>query len=62
MDGVDVFLPALVIGIVTLLISMAGVKLGSLVGDRYSSKAEILGGIILILLGIKILLEHSGVL
>lgn len=58
MDGVDVLMPAAVIGVVTLMISAAGVKLGSVVGDRYSSKAEILGGIILILLGVKILLEH----
>jgi putative Mn2+ efflux pump MntP len=58
MDRVDVLMPAALIGVVTLLISAAGVKLGSVVGDRYSSKAEILGGVILILLGVKILLEH----
>ncbi len=58
MDGVDVLMPAALIGVVTLLMSAAGVKLGSVVGDRYRSKAEILGGVILILLGLKILLEH----
>ena len=62
MDGVDVLIPAAVIGIVTFLMSAVGVKLGSLVGDRYSSKAEIIGGIILILLGVKIILEHNGLL
>jgi len=47
---------------VTFLISAIGVKLGSLVGDKLSGKAEILGGVILILLGFKILIEHSGLL
>ena len=37
---------------------MAGVKVGSLFGDRFEKKAELLGGAILILLGVKILLEH----
>ena len=50
------------IGVTTLILSMAGVKMGSLFGAKYEKKAEILGGVILILLGIKILLEHLGVL
>ena len=50
------------IGITTLLLSMLGVKAGSLFGAKYEKKAEILGGVILILLGIKTLLEHLGVL
>ena len=62
MDDGGIFLPALIIGIVTFLISATGVKLGSLVGDKLSGKAEILGGVILILLGFKILIEHSGLL
>ena len=60
MDDVSIFEPAAIIGIITMAISMAGVKIGSLVGDRFSSKAEILGGIILVFLGLKILLEHMG--
>lgn len=60
MDDVSIFEPAIIIGVITLIMSMAGVKLGSLVGDKYSSKAEIIGGTILILLGLKILLEHLG--
>lgn len=51
-----------VIGIVTFIISMIGVKIGNLFGDKYEAKAEIFGGIILNLLGLKILLEHLGIL
>lgn len=50
------------IGIVTFIISFAGVKIGNVFGVRYKNKAEIVGGIILILLGLKILLEHLGFL
>ncbi|MCI9148432.1 MAG: manganese efflux pump [Hungatella sp.] len=46
------------IGIVTFLLSMAGVKVGNVFGCRYKSKAEFAGGFILITLGVKILLEH----
>lgn len=52
----------LFIGIITFTLSMAGVKVGSVFGTRYKSKAELAGGIILILLGIKIILEHFGIL
>jgi putative Mn2+ efflux pump MntP len=50
------------IGITTFVLSMAGVKVGNVFGTRYKSKAEFAGGLILILLGIKILMEHLGVL
>ena len=50
------------IGIVTFIISFAGVKIGNVFGARYKNKAEIVGGIILILLCLKILLEHLGFL
>lgn len=46
------------IGVTTFILSAAGVKIGNLFGTRYKSKAEFAGGAILILLGIKILLEH----
>ena len=49
------------IALVTFLFSAVGVKIGSLFGTRFKAKAEALGGIILILLGVKILLEHLGV-
>ena len=50
------------IGIVTFIISFAGVKIGNVFGARYKNKAEIVGGVTLILLGLKILLEHLGFL
>lgn len=50
------------IGGVTFLLSAAGVKVGSVFGARYKARAELVGGVILILLGTKILLEHLGVL
>lgn len=46
------------IGSVTFLISVAGVKIGNLFGSKYKSKAELAGGMILILMGVKILVEH----
>lgn len=51
----------LFIGIVTFVFSAAGIKIGSLFGTKYKSKAELVGGIILVLLGVKILLEGLGV-
>lgn len=55
--------PAVIfIGVVTFVCSAIGVKIGSVFGDKYKSKAEILGGIILMLIGVKILLEGIGVL
>lgn len=50
------------IGIITFSLSALGVKLGNVFGAKYKSKAEFAGGVILILLGIKILLEHLGVI
>ena len=48
----------LFIGIVTFVLSAAGVKIGNLFGTKYKAKAEFAGGLILVLLGLKILLEH----
>lgn len=50
------------IGVITLVLSMLGVKLGHLFGAKFQSKAEILGGGILVAIGTKILLEHLGIL
>lgn len=52
----------LTIGITTFLFSIAGVKIGNVFGSRYRSKAELAGGILLIAMGAKILLEHLGIL
>lgn len=49
-----------IIGITTFVISFSGVIIGNYFGLRYKKKAEICGGIILILIGVKILLEHLG--
>ena len=50
------------IGITTFIISMAGVKIGNMFGVRFKSKAQFTGGIILILIGAKILLEHLNII
>lgn len=50
------------IGVITFIFSAIGVKIGSLFGTKYKSKAELFGGIVLVLIGIKILLEGIGVL
>lgn len=60
--GVNIFLAILLIGVVTCALSAVGVKLGSVFGGRFEKKAQIAGGVILILIGTKILLEHLGVL
>ncbi|MBP1758156.1 MAG: manganese efflux pump [Firmicutes bacterium] len=50
------------IGLVTFALSVVGVTIGTMVGSRFKERAEICGGIILILIGVKILLEHTGIL
>ena len=55
---VNVWFSVMVIGITTFIFSFAGVKIGNIFGSRYSKAAEITGGVILILLGVKILVEH----
>ena len=60
--SVDILPAVLFIGAVTFAGSMAGVKMGNLFGFRYKAKAELAGGLILILMGIKILCEHTGIL
>ena len=56
--SVDLWKSVIVIGITTFLFSFAGVRIGNIFGSRYSKAAEITGGVILILLGCKILVEH----
>ncbi len=57
-----ILVPVITIGVITFIISVIGVKIGNRFGDKYEKKAEIMGGVILILLGIKILLEHLGII
>ena len=59
---VNIWVAILLIGITSFLFSGLGVKIGNLFGARYEKKAEAAGGFILILLGVKILLEHLGIL
>jgi len=59
---IAIITPAIVIGLITFALSLAGVYIGNRLGDRLGSKMEILGGIILIGMGTKILLSHLGIL
>ena len=59
---VNIWVAMSLIGVVTFALSAAGVKIGSIFGSRFEKKAQLAGGIILVLLGVKILLEHLGVL
>lgn len=62
MTGDNILSSAVTIGVITFVISAAGVKLGSLFGDRFGNKAELAGGVILILIGLRILLDHLGII
>ena len=59
---VNLLLAITLIGTITFILSVIGTKIGNRFGDKYENNAEFLGGVILILLGIKILLEHLGIL
>ena len=59
---VNILLAVLLIGVTTFILSAVGVKVGNVFGSRYEKKAQFAGGVILVLLGLKILLEHMGVL
>lgn len=58
----EMIVAVLMIGVITFCLSGVGVKVGSVFGAKYKSKAEFAGGAILILLGLKILLEHLGII
>lgn len=60
--NVNIWLAALFIGICTCGFSAAGVKIGNVFGSRFEKKAQMAGGFILVILGLKILLEHLGIL
>ena len=60
--NVNIWLAVLLIGVVTFLMSALGVKIGNAFGAKFEKKAQVAGGVILILLGLKILLEHLGIL
>ena len=60
--NVNIWLAALFIGLCTCGFSAAGVKIGNVFGSKFEKKAQLAGGLILILLGLKILLEHLGII
>lgn len=59
---VDIVPAVCFIGVTTFVLSCIGVKAGNMFGAKYKSRAELFGGVVLILMGLKILLEHLGVL
>ena len=59
---VNIIWAVVFIGVITFILSCVGVKIGNIFGLRYKAKAEFCGGAILVLMGLKILLEHLGVL
>ncbi len=59
---VNIWVAVLLIGVITCILSAIGVKIGSIFGNKFEKKAQIAGGVILILLGVKILLEHLGMI
>ena len=60
--GVEIFIAVAVIGLITFMLSVAGVFIGHKFGAVYKTKAEFAGGVILVIIGLKILLEHLGVI
>lgn len=59
---VSIVSSVITIGAITFVLSAIGVKIGSIFGAKYKSKAELSGGVVLILIGLKILLEHLGII
>lgn len=60
--AVDIVPSILIIGVVTFCFTIAGVFVGNFFGSRYEKPASIVGGVVLFLIGLKILLEHLGIL
>ena len=58
MIGVEIWFPAVVIGLVTAAMSVMGLHLGARLGSRFGSRMEVVGGVILILVGVRIVIEH----
>ena len=61
MEGANIYVAIALIGVVTFSMCALGVKIGNVFGGRFEKKAQIAGGVILILLGLRILLEHLGI-
>jgi putative Mn2+ efflux pump MntP len=59
---INIFMAVIITGLMTFFIAISGVKIGNIFGIKYKSKAEFSGGVVLVLLGIKILVEHLFIL
>ena len=59
---VDIIISISIIGIITFILSIIGVKIGNVFGIKYEKGAQLVGGFILIFLGMKILIEHLGII
>lgn len=59
---VNIIPAVLFIGVITFVLSAIGLKVGNVFGAKYKSRAELFGGVVLVLMGMKILLEHLGIL
>lgn len=59
---VDIVPAVCLIGVTTFVLSCVGVKVGNVFGAKYKARAELFGGVVLILMGLKILLEHLGII
>ncbi|HBA90039.1 MAG TPA: manganese efflux pump, partial [Geobacter sp.] len=59
MLGVSVWVPAAVIGVVACVLTVAGMLLGRRLGDNWGKRVEVCGGLVLCIIGVKILLEHT---
>jgi putative Mn2+ efflux pump MntP len=62
LPDVNIVAAVVLIGMIPFVMSALGVKIGNVFGSRWKSRAEFFGGVILILLGVKIQLEHLGIL
>jgi len=60
--NVNIMISASIIGVITFILSAIGVVIGNKFGNKYEKKAELFGGVVLILMGVKILLEHLNVI
>ncbi len=58
-ENFNILKAIVIIGVTTFIISAGGVYVGNIFGDKYKAKAQLLGGVILVFLGVKILLEHT---
>jgi putative Mn2+ efflux pump MntP len=60
--NVSIYISIMIIGVVTFILSFIGVLIGNILGSKFKTKAEIIGGVILISIGVKVLLTHLGIM